>query len=182
MLFVSTLLSQQCVVGVRCITADSERCCEWGERCYNPFFECRNRLTPFGRTPETEFGLHGASLSFGSIIGSIVLFCAISFAVLTFTSRRLTPAPALSSAFNHVKLTIKYSHVYGCDVKSIRSCLRSVLWNVIKSNFSYIVVSLDSMGSTIFTSAPRASSSSMFFNVPCCAENIRAPLPCMRAP
>ncbi len=47
------------------------------------FLECRNRLMPFGRTAETELGLHGAGLSFASIIGSIVLFCAMSFAVLT---------------------------------------------------------------------------------------------------
>lgn len=66
---------------------------------------------PFGGTAETELGLHSAGLSFASIIAFIVLFCAMSFTGLTFTARRLTSAPALSSAFNHVKLTIKRSHV-----------------------------------------------------------------------
>ena len=87
---------------------------------------------PFGRTAETELGLHGAGLSFASIIGSIVLFCAMSFAILTFTSRRLTSAQALSSAFKHVKLTIKHSHVYGCDVKpgaALDACYGMFLFN-----------------------------------------------------
>ena len=75
------------------------------------FLECRNRLIAFGRNAETELGLHGAGLSFASIIGSIVLLCAMFFDVLMFTSRRLTSAPALSSAFNHVKLTIKHQEL-----------------------------------------------------------------------
>jgi len=69
------------------------------------FLESHNRLMPFGRTAETKLGLNGAALSFASIIGSIVLSCAMSSAVLTFTSCRPTSAPALSSAFNQVKLT-----------------------------------------------------------------------------
>jgi len=83
------------------------------------FLECRNRLMPFGRTAETKLGLNGAALSFASIIGSIVLSCAMSSAVLTFTSCRPTSAPALSSAFNHVKLT-KVFNIATCkaDVKS----------------------------------------------------------------
>ena len=57
--------------------------------CCNTFLNCKH-VMPFSRDTVTEYSLDRVDLSFTSIIKSISLSCAISSAVLIFTSCRLT--------------------------------------------------------------------------------------------